>query len=104
MPLFEHDHVQIAVSPKMKQKIDSARNVRANIAILMNSIYFSAVMQAIQNLKESVDYDGYKWAEVIRRQAHNAGIDFRDCPAYYATERLMKLPLSLLDTYVFKGD
>lgn len=102
---FEQDHVQIAVNPKMKEKIDNARNVIANKAILINSIYFSAVMQAIQNLKEkSGDFESYRWAEVIRRQAHNAGVDIYQCQAFAATEILMKFPLSLLNTYVFKGD
>jgi len=102
---FDHDHVQIAVSPAMKEKIDSARNVSENRAILINSIYFGAVMQAIQNLKEKTgDYDKYRWAEVIRRKAHNTNIDLDKYLAYEAAERLMNLPLSLLSTYVFKGD
>ena len=74
-------------------------------AILINSVYFGAIMQAIQNLKEeSKDFDAYRWAEVIRRQAHNSGIDLEKCQAYEATQKLMKFPLLLLNTYVFKGD
>ena len=101
---FEQDHVQIIVNPKMKEKIDNARNDKEKRVILINSIYFSAVMQAIQNLKDTEDFDGYKWAQVIRHQSHNSGIDLGHCQAYEATEKLMKLPLSLLNTYVFKGE
>ncbi len=101
---FDQDHVEIAVSPDMKEKIDSARNSASNKAVLINSIYFASVMQAIQMLKEGNDYDDYQWARVIRRQSHNSGIDIGSNLSYYSAERLMKLPLSLLDTYVFKGD
>jgi hypothetical protein len=102
---FDNDHVQIAVSPAMKEKIDNARNVAENRAILINSIYFGAVMQAIQNLKEKTgDYDTYRWAEVITRKMHNMNINIDQCLAYQATERLMNFPLSLLSTYVFKGE
>lgn len=101
---FDQDHVQIAVSPEMKEKLDNARNMPAGKAILINSIFFAAVMQSVQNLKDGADYDGYKWAQVMKRQAHNAGIDIDSNPAYYTAERLMRLPLGLLDTYVFKGE
>lgn len=101
---FNQDHVQIGVSPSMKERIDSARNDATKRAILVNSIYFATAMQAIQNLKAGQDFDEYRWAEVIRRKAHNTGIDLERCQAYEATQKLMKLPLSLLNTYVFKGD
>lgn len=102
---FDNDHVQIEVSPDMKEKIDSARNVTANRAILVNSIYFGAVMQAIQNLKEnSSDFEEYRWAEVVYRKAHNMGIDIKHHEAYNSAQRFMNFPLSLLNTYVFKGD
>ena len=46
------DYVQIALSAQMKAKIDAARNSSRNRAILVNSIYFAAVMQCIQYLRE----------------------------------------------------
>ena len=49
---FENDHIQIAVNPSMKEKIDNAPNNKINRIILINSLYFSAAMQAIQHLKE----------------------------------------------------
>jgi len=100
---FSEDHIQIEVSPKMKSTIDDARNNNENKVILMNSIYFAAVMQSVQKLKESDgDYEGLKWAEVISRQAHNKGCDLPSEDAYFIAERLMEYPLSLLDTYIFK--
>lgn len=103
---FDQDHVQIEVSPLMKEKIDNARNDNKNKVILLNSIYFAGVMQAIQKLKDTGstgEYEGYKWAMVIRHQAHNRGWDIEAHDAYLIAERLMQHPLALLDAYIFKG-
>lgn len=103
---FDEEHVQIEVSPKMKENIDSARNSKSNRAVLVNSIYFAAVMQAVQKLKEPdsrVTYEDKKWAKVLLGQAHNKGVDIDGHDAYLITERLMQQPIKLLDTYVFKG-
>ena len=101
---FSEEHIQIEVSPRMKESIDDARNETRNKVILKNSIYFAAVMQAVQNLKDSDDDVGNrKWAEVIRRQAHNKGIELQNDDAYWITEQLMQLPILQLDNLVFKG-
>lgn len=101
---FEDDHIQIEVSPKMKETIDDARNIPNNRVILTNSIYFIAVMQAVQKLKSSEsEFEGRKWAEVIMRQSHNLGCDLENHDAYLITERLMHYPLIKLEQYIFKG-
>ncbi len=101
---FAEDYVQIEVSPELKEAIDDARNVKENRVILLNSIYFAAVMQAIQKLKDSSsDYEDRKWAEVIMRQAHNQNRDLDTLDAYEMAEHLMKYPLFLLHTVVLKG-
>ena len=103
---FDDDHIQIEVSPKMKESIDNARNSKANRAVLINSIYFGAVMQAIQKLQNEDSRETYsdkKWAKVITGQAHNKGFDICSNDAYLIAERLMQQPLKLLEAYVFKG-
>ncbi len=91
---FGEDHVRIAVSPKMKESIDNARNSRSNRIILLNSLYFAAVMQTVQKLQDSpVDFEGLKWAEVIERQAHNKGCDLENDDAYLTSQQLMQHPL-----------
>lgn len=101
---FEENHIQIEVSPKMKEAIDAARNDHKKRIVLLNSIYFAAVMQAVQKLKDpNESFDGKKWAEVIRRQAHNKGLNLDSHDAYLITEHLMQQPIRLLDAYVFKG-
>lgn len=100
---FEEEHIQIEVGPKMKEAIDNARNDQKKRIVLLNSIYFAAVMQAVQKLKDNADdFEGKKWAEVIHRQAHNKGVNLTD-DAYLIAERLMQQPIMLLDAYVFKG-
>lgn len=104
---FDQDHVQIEVNAKMKESIENARNSQDNQAILINSIYFASVMQAVQKLKDPEDkntYENYKWAKAILGQAHNKGIDLEGKDAYLITEHLMQLPLNLLNNYVFKGN
>jgi hypothetical protein len=104
---FDQDHIQIQVSPKMKESIDSARNDSRNRVVLVNSIYFAAIMQAIQKIKEERDtYENRKWAQVFLSQAHNMNIDFdRDNKeAYYIAEMLLREPLKRLNELVFKGN
>lgn len=103
---FDEDHVQIEVSPKLKASIDNARNSKANRVILVNSIYFAAVMQAVQKLKDPdtrSTYEDKKWAKVLLGQAHNKGFDINSHDAYLIAERLMQQPIKLLETYVFRG-
>ena len=103
---FDEEHIQIEVSPKMKESIDNARNSKNNRAVLINSIYFAAVMQAIQKLQVAdtrATYEDKKWAKVMLGQAHNKGLDINGGDSYLLAERLMQNPIKLLESYVFKG-
>lgn len=101
---FEEDHVQIEVSPHMKEKIDTARNNKANQVILLNSLYFGAVVQALQKLKDDgSSFEEKRWARVITGQLINNSWDITSHDPYILAQWLMKSPLILLDTYVFKS-
>jgi hypothetical protein len=101
---FEQNHIQIEVNPKMKESIDEARNDQKKRVVLKNSIYFAAVMQAVQKLKDpDENFEGQKWAEVIRKQAHNNNLDIKSHDAYLIAERLMQHPLLQLESYVLRG-
>ena len=104
---FSCDHVQIKVNQRMKESLDNARNDGKNRIILKNSIYFAAVMQAIQKIQDpDEDVKGKKWAEIIEKQASNKGIDIskKDHDAYFVAEQLMQFPMLQLVNHVFKGD
>lgn len=99
---LEQDHVQILVSPSMKESIDFSRSSSAVKSVLINSIYHAAVTHAIQQLKDgSSDFEDLKWARVMTRQLHNQNIDLAKTDAYLIAQKLMKHPLSVLNTYIF---
>lgn len=101
---FDDDHIRIEVSPKLKESIDDARNDNKNRVILKNSIYFAAVMQAVQKLQDKEEsFEDRKWAKVFSHQAHNRGIDLENHDAYLVAQQLMQLPALQLDALVFKG-
>lgn len=101
---FDDDHIRIEVSPRLKESIDDARNDNKNRVILKNSIYFAAVMQAIQKLQDKEEsFDDRKWAKIFKNQARNRGIDIEGHDAYLIAQQLMQLPALQLDTLVFKG-
>lgn len=101
---FDEDHIQIIVSPNMKLSIDDARNSTKKKVVLLNSIYFGAVMQAIQKLQHEKEiYEEKKWAQVFLKQAHNKSLDINAHDSYLIAERLMQEPLKRLNEVVFKG-
>lgn len=101
---FEEDNLQIAVNPQIKQQIDTARNNKKNIAIFLNSIYFSAVMEAVNIIKYSNDYDGLKWCRVMRQKCANEGVSLENDFSYHITQILLKRPFGLLKTYVLQEE
>jgi len=101
---LDDDHIQIIISTAMKESIDNARNNTSMKVILLNSIYFSAAVHAIQRLKEfGGDYEDKKWVRVFYRQIHNNGLDIVGTDAYILAQKLMKYPLRVLNAYVLKG-
>jgi hypothetical protein len=97
------DYVHLQVSTEMKKKIDSARNSSSNRAVLLNSLYFAAVMQCISALRNSDCYDHLKWARIIRQKCHNMNIDIYSHDEYIVAQRMMKQPLAVLDKLVLEG-
>lgn len=102
---FNQDHVQIEVNPNTYEIIHDARNSKKNKIILLNSIYFAAVMQSIQILKDSPEeFENYKWANIITRQAHNNDLNLESMDAYLIAEKLMNNPFSKLCSMFVRGD
>lgn len=100
---LDENNVQIQVSPLMKGVLDDARNTTPNRAVLLNSIYFGAVTQCLQKLKESAEaYSDLPWAMVILHQLQNKGIDIAKAEPYVLAQQLMKYPLGVLRAHVFK--
>jgi len=94
---FDQDKLRILVGEKSKEIIDLARNNQQNKAILINSMWFGAVAEAANQLKQGTDYDELRWASVIRQQCHNKGIDLVGSDSYQIAQTLLVNPLSLLE-------
>jgi hypothetical protein len=102
---FDEDKVQILLSDEAKQAIEKARNTKRNQAVLINSIYFAAVMEAIHKLRENPDLaEEYRWARVIKQQCHNTALDLEKHESYLVAQQLLRLPLNLLNQYAFAED
>jgi hypothetical protein len=101
---LEQDNVQIEVSPEMKESIDSSRNNTASKVVLLNSIYFAAVVQAVQRLKDGNDFGDLKWSRVMQHQIHNQHLDLITTDAYIVSQKLMKHPLGILTKHVFSKE
>lgn len=99
---LDGDKVQIAVHSTTKVRIDAFRNTDRGRAILLNSIYFSVVMQCVSILKQGADYDDHRWAHVLRAQCHNLNINLSSENEYRVAQALMKSPLGMLNSYVFE--
>ena len=101
---FDSDHIQIVLSKKTKETIDNARASNfKNKVILMNSIYFSAVMQAVLKIQHpDKAYEDKKWAKVFEKNAHNKNCNLESDDAYVVAQTLLQHPLKRMNEYVFK--
>lgn len=101
---LDDDHVQIQVSPSMKEAIDDARNSSTSKAILLNSLYSAAVTEALHKLKEAPElFSETKWGNVLVRQLEHNNIDISSSEPYVVAQTLMRHPLGVLRAYVFQG-
>lgn len=98
---IDDDTVRISVSPANKEVLDRVRNTDANRAVLINSIYYGAVMQCIRYLKAGDVYEDYRWAKVIRTQLQATGVDVDAEDEYLIAQKLLRQPLGLLNAYAF---
>lgn len=60
------DRVRIMVSPALKDRITHARNSKEKRAILLNSIYFGAVVQCLSILKAADEVSDQRWVRIFR--------------------------------------
>jgi len=97
----ESDYVSIEINPKMKEKIDIARSGRSNQMILINSLYYAAVVQVIENLKEDdSSYSDYRWAQVIAKKMGDCEVTIDD-PSTKIASKILDYPLRMLSDFVF---
>lgn len=98
------EKIQILLNGSTKEKIDIARNVRSNQAVLMNSIYFCAVVYCLALIKNGrEEVENARWADILIQRCQNAGIDIEGNDEYLVAQKLMKNPFGLIENYLFKS-
>jgi hypothetical protein len=98
----DNNHIGIQINPAMKEVFDVARFSRSNQMILINSLYYAAVVQAIDYLKEGDDsYDSYRWSHVIKKKIADCKLSY-EYPSTQIATAILELPLRMLSESVFK--
>jgi hypothetical protein len=99
---FDGEHIQVVLSTETKRIVDAARSSSTkNKVILVNSIYFGAVTEAIQKLKDPDNpYSERKWAQVFMKHAQNKNCNFETDDAYVIAQQMMMQPLKRLNSEV----
>ena len=94
------DRVRIMVSPVLKSRITNARNSKEKRAILLNSIYFGAVVQCLSILKGNEAGD-QRWARIFRQRLDDQHLDLDAHAETWLAQQLMRHPFTVVDRYFF---
>lgn len=94
------DKVRIIVNPALKERITNARNNKENRAILINSIYFGAVVQCLTLLKNDDEAREQRWAKIFRQRLADQHLDLKH-PETWLAQQLMQQPFAIVDRYFF---
>lgn len=95
------DKVRISVSPKLKERIANGRSSKENRAILINSIYFGAVVQCLTLLKAKEEVGEQRWAGIFRQRLAEQHLDIDQHPDTWLAQQLMRHPFAIVDRYFF---
>lgn len=95
------DRVRIMVSPALKNRIANARNSKEKRAILLNSIYFGAVVQCLSTLKTS-EVGDQRWVRIFRQRLADQHLELDSHPETWLAQQLMRHPFSVVDRYFFE--
>jgi len=96
----EPDKLELRVSPKLHELESNIRSTKLGRAVLLNSIYYAAVVEAIQVLKE--DPMDTKWAKVLKSKMAPLGIDLERIPSYKIANILLNKPALRLSDIDFE--
>lgn len=94
------DRVRIMVSPALKNRITNARNSKEKRAILLNSIYFGAVVQCLAILKTD-EVGDQRWVRIFRQRLADQHLELDQHPETWLAQQLMRHPFAVVDRYFF---
>jgi hypothetical protein len=95
------DRVRITVSPSLKERITSARDSKEKRAILLNSLYFGAVVQCLSLLKNTDETGDQRWARIFRQRLIDQHLDLESHSETWLAQQLMRHPFAIVDRYFF---
>lgn len=103
---LEEQTIRILVNHKTKSVIDIARNDKTNKAILLNSLWFTALTEALRGLAQSPeDYSENQWAKALNKRIHNLGnVELGITPPYEIAQVILNKPFVQLVNYAFKEE
>tara|TARA_B100000678_G_scaffold290588_1_gene303913 strand:+ start:4831 stop:5679 length:849 start_codon:yes stop_codon:yes gene_type:complete len=92
------DRITIELNPDFKALVDNARTEPTKMAVLFNSIYMHAVMDALDKLKDDPEGD-QRWRGVIKQKLADLDLDIESLNSdgiYVVASRLLQQPLARL--------
>ncbi len=92
----ESDKLILRLSKSVHEFESHYKDSKKGKAILLNSLYFVAVTEAVQILKEEEGVNS-KWAKVFKSRIVNLGINLDNVPAYKVANKLLKHPILMLN-------
>ena len=95
------DRVRIMVSPALKDRITSARNSKEKRAILLNSIYFGAVVQCLSILKTN-EVGDQRWVRIFQQRLADQHLELEPHSETWLAQQLMRHPFAVIDRYFFE--
>lgn len=102
---FDEEKIQILLNSATKEQIDSARNNSESQSILLNSLYFSTIAEAIRLIKdehEKEDFIEKKWGRVLKAKIDSLGGTSQS--PIILTQKLLDKPLGHLIRNNFEGE
>ncbi|MCR9122951.1 MAG: hypothetical protein NXH91_11825 [Phyllobacteriaceae bacterium] len=92
------DRITIELNPEFKALVDTARTDSTKMAVLFNSIYTHAVMDALDKLKEEPDGE-QRWCGVIKQRMADLELNMSSLESegiYPVASQLLQQPLTRL--------
>lgn len=100
------DRITIELSPYFKEMVDSARSDQTRVAVLFNSIYSHAVMDALDKLRAEPEGEE-RWKGVIKQKMADRNLstdDLKTVGIYEIASQLLQYPLARLDDFFKNGE
>ncbi|WP_392336575.1 hypothetical protein [Loktanella salsilacus] len=100
------DRITIELNPYFKELVDAARSDQTRVAVLFNSIYLHAVMDALDKLRSDPD-GSERWRGVIKQKMADLGLsldDLKTAGIYDVASQLLQYPLARLEHFFKNGE